>query len=113
MQSLIQRGDVWWADLNPTKGREQHGVRPVLVLSCNALNKNSGTVICIPLTSSEPKAGFPLTLEITSTDLPKRSWAKISQVRVLSVDRLTDKIAMIELPELDKIQAGLIQLTSQ
>jgi mRNA interferase MazF len=112
MTDLVERGDVWWADLNPTRGREQNGIRPILIISCNALNRNSGTVICVPLTSSEPRAGFPLTLEVTSTDLPKRSWAKISQIRVLSIDRLTDKIATIESSELDKIQAGLIQLTS-
>jgi mRNA interferase MazF len=112
MNDLVERGDVWWADLNPTRGREQNGIRPILVISCNALNRNSGTVICVPLTSSEPRAGFPLTLEVTSTDLPKRSWAKISQIRVLSIDRLTDKIATIESSELNKIQAGLIQITS-
>jgi mRNA interferase MazF len=108
----IQRGDVWWADLNPTRGREQNGIRPIVVISCNALNRNSGTVICLPLTSSEPRAAFPLTLEITSADLPKKSWVKISQIRVLSVDRLTDKIATISVQELDQIQTGLIQLTS-
>jgi mRNA interferase MazF len=112
MSKQIQRGDIWWADLNPTRGREQSGIRPVLILSCNALNRNSGTVICIPLTSSEPRAGFPLTLEITSTKLPKRSWAKISQVRVLSTDRLTEKIAAIDSSELEQIQSGLIELTS-
>jgi mRNA interferase MazF len=112
MNDLVERGDVWWADLNPTRGREQNGIRPILIISCNALNRNSGTVICVPLTSSEPRAGFPLTIEITSIDLPKRSWVKISQIRVLSIERLTDKIATIESSELDKIQAGLIQLTS-
>jgi mRNA interferase MazF len=112
VSDVIKRGDIWWADLNPTRGREQNGIRPIVVISCNALNRNSGTVICVPLTSSEPKAGFPLTLEITSTDLPKRSWVKISQIRVLSIDRLTDKIGSVEPGELDQIQAGLVQLTS-
>jgi mRNA interferase MazF len=108
----IHRGDIWWADLNPTRGREQNGIRPIVVISCDALNRNSGTVICCPLTSSEPKAGFPLTLEITAVDLPKRSWVKISQIRVLSIDRLTNKLTAIDQPELDQIQAGLMQLTS-
>jgi mRNA interferase MazF len=112
MTEEIHRGDVWWADLNPTRGREQNGIRPVVIISCNVLNRNSGTVICIPLTSSEPKARFPLTLEITSTSLPKRSWAKISQVRVLSTDRLTEKIAAINSAELAQLQSGLIELTS-
>jgi mRNA interferase MazF len=112
VSDVIKRGDIWWADLNPTRGREQNGIRPIVVISCNALNRNSGTVICVPLTSSEPKAGFPLTLEITSTDLPKRSWVKISQIRVLSIDRLTDRIGSVEPGELDQIQAGLVQLTS-
>jgi mRNA interferase MazF len=65
----------------------------------------------VPLTSSEPRAGFSLTLEITSTDLPKRSWVKISQIRVLSIERLTDIIGSIKPEELAQIQAGLIQLT--
>ena len=58
----ILRGDIVWADLNPTRGREQTGQRPVLVISEDVFNERSGTVITVALTSEPQKAGFPLTL---------------------------------------------------
>ena len=62
----ILRGDIVWADLNPTKGHEQTGFRPVLVLSHDVFNQHSGTVIAIALTSQPQRAGFPLNLELSS-----------------------------------------------
>lgn len=59
----ILRGEIRWADLNPTKGREQSGLRPVLMLSHDVFNERSGTVIAMTLTSKPQRAGFPLTLE--------------------------------------------------
>lgn len=88
----ILRGDIRWANLNPTVGHEQSGIRPVLILSTDIFNERSGTVIAVAVTSQEPKAGYPLTLALENTGLPKASWAKISQVRTLSVDRIADKI---------------------
>jgi len=84
----ILRGDVVWADLNPTRGFEQAGQRPVVVISADVFNARSGTVIALAITSQPQRAGFPLTLELTSVKLPKRSWVKISQIRTLSVERL-------------------------
>jgi mRNA interferase MazF len=81
----VLRGDVRWADLGATRGSEQAGQRPVLVLSLDVFNERSGTVIAVALTSQEPRAGFPLTLESHATGLPKRSWIKISQIRTLVV----------------------------
>ena len=79
----ILRGDVVWADLDPTMGREQSGKRPVLVLSHDVFNERSGTVIALALSSQTQKAEFPLTYELDVAWLPKRSWVKISQVRTL------------------------------
>ena len=86
----ILRGDVRWADLNPVRGHEQAGRCPVLVLSHDVFNDRSGTVIAVALTSQEPRAGFPLTLESRATGLSKRAWMKISQIRTLSVDRIAN-----------------------
>ena len=80
----ILRGEIYWADLDPTQGREQAGHRPVLILSLAVFNERSGTVIAVALTSQAPKAGFPLTMELSSAGLPKQSWVKISQIRTLS-----------------------------
>ena len=106
----ILRGDIVWAELDPTQGHEQSGRRPVLILSHDVFNERSGTVIAIALTSQEPKAGFPLTLELNSTSLPKRSWAKMSQIRTLSVLRLSTKIGRVSPEELNQIIDGLHEI---
>lgn len=95
----VLRGEVYWADLNPVKGREQAGRRPVLVISHDVFNDRSGTVIAMAITSQAQKAGFPLNLEITEPGMPKRSWLKISQIRTLSLLRLGKRIAVLS-PEL-------------
>ncbi len=106
----ILRGDIVWADLDPTRGNEQAGQRPVLVLSEDVFNDRSGTVIAIALTSQPQRAGFPLTLELTNSKLPKRSWAKISQVRTLSVQRLKKRIGKASPEEMNRIVEGLNEL---
>jgi mRNA interferase MazF len=106
----ILRGDVRWADLNPVRGREQAGNRPVLVLSHGVFNERSGTVIAMAFTSRPQKAGFPLTLELESKRLPKRSWVKISQIRTLSVERLGSLIARAMPEEMDKVIEGLNEI---
>jgi mRNA interferase MazF len=107
----ILRGDIRWADLNPTIGSEQAGMRPVLVLSKNIFNEKSGTVIAVALTSQPQRAGYPLTIELVITkSLPKRSWVKISQIRTLSVQRLGDKIASANPEEISQIIEGLNEI---
>ena len=106
----ILRGEICWADLDPTKGREQAGQRPVLILSQDILNDRSGTVIAVALTSQPQKAGFPLTLELSNPELPKRSWVKISQIRTLSTERLGKRIARISEKELDFVIEGLNEI---
>jgi mRNA interferase MazF len=106
----ILRGDIIWADLEPTLGNEQAGQRPVLILSEDVFNEHSGTVVAIALTSQPQRAGFPLTLELLDAKLPKRSWAKISQIRTLSVQRLKKKIGRASLEELEQIVEGLNEL---
>lgn len=106
----ILRGDIIWAELNPVVGHEQAGQRPVVVLSQDVFNERSGTVIAVVVSSQEPRAGFPLTHEIMSVKLPKRSWAKISQIRTLSVERLGRKLGRLSPEELDRIVEGLNEI---
>jgi mRNA interferase MazF len=106
----ILRGDVVWADLNPVRGREQAGQRPVLVLSHDVFNERSGTVIAVALTSQSPRAEFPLTWELKAKGLPKRSWAKISQIRTLSVERIGRRIARASSEEMAQIIEGLNEI---
>jgi mRNA interferase MazF len=105
----ILRGDIFWADLDPAIGHEQAGFRPVLIISEDVFNQRSATVIAMALTSQPPKAGFPLTFEL-STKLPKRSWVKISQIRTLSIKRLRSRITQISPEQLDEVVEGLKEI---
>src|SRR4051812_10980232 len=106
----ILRGDIVWADLNPVRGREQAGKRPVVVISDDIFNARSGTVIALALTSQVQRAGFPLTLELASVSLPERSWVKISQIRTLSTERIGKKLGRVTAEELDAIIEGLNEI---
>jgi mRNA interferase MazF len=106
----ILRGEIRWADLSPTVGREQSGPRPVLILSHNVFNEHSGTVIGIAITSQPQKAGFPLTLGLKTGNLPKPSWAKISQIRTLSTERIGKPIGKLSQEELVQVIEGLNEI---
>ena len=108
----ILRGEIRWVDLNPVRGHEQAGERPVLVLSHDVFNERSGTVIAVALTSQEPRAGFPLTMEIKTSGLPKRSWVKIGQIRTLSTERLGRRLARVSEEDLGHIVEGLNEIVS-
>jgi len=95
----ILRGEVRWAELNPTRGHEQAGRRPVLILSHDIFNKRSGT-----------EARFPLTYSLESKQLQKPSWVKISQIRTLSVERIGKKLGTVEPEQLAEIVDGLNQI---
>jgi len=109
----ILRGDILWADLNPAKGHEQAGQRPVLILSPEVFNDRSGTVIAMALTSQPQRAGFPLTMQITSINLPKITWVKISQIRTLSVERLGKRIGHISDDEMSQVIEGLNEIIGE
>jgi len=106
----ILRGSIYWADLNPVRGSEQAGVRPVLVLSHDVFNNRSGTVIAVALTNRPQTAGFPLTLKIESAELPQPSWVKISQIRTFSAERLGRRVAAVSTEEIDQVIEGLLEL---
>ena len=106
----ILRGEIRWADLNPVRGREQAGQRPVLIVSQDVFNERSGTVIAVALTSQPQRAGFPLTLELHARGLPKRSWVKISQIRTLAVERIGKVIGRSSPEELAQVVEGLNEI---
>lgn len=73
-------------------------------------NERSGTVIAMAITSQPQRAGFPLTLEIQTAGLPKRSWVKISQLRTLAVERIGKRIARLAPEEIAHILEGLNEI---
>jgi len=106
----ILRGEIRWADLNPVRGHEQAGLRPVLVLSQDVFNERSGTVIAMALTSQPQRAGFPLTLELAGPGLPKHSWVKISQIRTLAVERIGKRLGRAAPEDLAQVIDGLLEI---
>lgn len=106
---IIRRGEVWLADLEPTRGREQTGDRPVLIVSADRFNQGrSGLVIAVPFTTR--RRGLPIHVEVRPPDGGLRgiSFAMCEQVRSLAVDRLGAQ-PFGEVPEavLDSIQSRL------
>jgi len=79
-------------------------------LSEDVFNARSGTVIAVALTSQEPRAAFPLAWEIIGAGLPKRSWAKISQIRTLSTQRLGGKVGEATAREVATVLEGLNEI---
>lgn len=106
----VLRGEIRWADLNPVRGHEQAGTRPVVILSHDVFNERSGTVIAMAITSQAQRAGFPLTLELESDHLPKLSWVKISQIRTVSVKRIGDVIDTLPPETLSQLISGLNEI---
>lgn len=106
----ILRGDVYWADLNPVRGHEQAGLRPVVIISKDIFNERSGTVIAMAITSQPQRAGFPLTLELTDSNLTKQSWVKISQIRTISTERLGKKIDRLQPEILSQLVEGVNEI---
>lgn len=106
----ILRGEIYWADLNPVRGREQAGLRPVVILSNDLFNRHSGTVIAMAITSQPQKAGYPLAMELTGGNLPKESWVKISQIRTISVERLGKRLGEVSDEQMALLTNGLVEL---
>ena len=110
MARILRRGDIAWADLDPTQGREQAGKRPVVILSRDLFNAKSGTVLAMAITSQEPRAGFPFTVALQNSGLPKASWVKVSQIRTLDTARLGKVIGSCSDEVMERILTGLYQI---
>lgn len=106
----IVRGDIYWADLEPARGHEQAGRRPVLIISHEVFNAHSGTVIALAITSQSPRAGFPLIAPLPAKLLPKPSWVKMSQIRTLSTERLTHRLGRLDATEVNRLIEGLLDI---
>ena len=110
MDGRILRKEIYWADLNPIRGSEQGGIRPVLVISKNIFNQRSGTTVILAITSIKPKVKYPLVLELGCPSLPKRSWVKITQIRTISNQRFGDYIGQINAAQIKEILAAINDL---
>ncbi len=92
----IRQGEVWLADLNPVVGQEQHGYRPVVILSGNMLNSHLPLVFAAPLTTKVKHfKGNPIILPDRANGLSEPSELLVFHFRSMSRDRLVKKIGSV------------------
>ncbi len=90
----MRRGEIYFANLDPTVGAEIKKKRPVLIVSNNANNKAALTVTIVPITSNTNKIyPFDVLLETQDSELSKRSKAQCNQIRTISKLRIENKKA--------------------
>ena len=109
INTIVKRGDIFYADLSPVIGSEQGGVRPVLVVQNDIGNKYSPTVIVVAITSQINKAKLPTHLEISAKEfgLAKDSVVLLEQIRTLDTQRLKDKIGKCSPRFMEKVDKAL------
>ena len=109
-QAEIKRGEIYYADLSPTVGSEQGGVRPVLVIQNDIGNKYSPTVIVCAITSKLSKAKIPthIELECEKYNLPKDSVCLLEQIRTLDKQRLQQKVSCINETKMKEVERAIL-----
>jgi mRNA interferase MazF len=100
----IRRGDVWWIELDPTRGSEIKKTRPCLVVTANALNDTRFTAVVVPY-STAPRAAPPLTIPVQCDGQP--CVAVLDQIRAVSKERFHKRIGTAAETELSSITEGL------
>lgn len=104
----IEKGQVWYADLNPAVGSEQGGVRPVLIVQNDKGNKHSPTTIIAIITTRPNKAKLPTHCWISKAcGLPHNSMVELEQIRTIDKSRLTNCIGKITAFESGQVDCAL------
>ena len=91
----ILRGDIFYADLSPSQGSEQGGLRPVVVLQNNVGNKHAPTTIVAPITSRLSKKQLPTHITFNGCGLAKDSVILMEQIRTIDKSRLKQKMGCL------------------
>ncbi len=106
----VLRGEIWLADLNPIRGSEQAGTRPVLVLQTNAINRFTTTVLAVPFTTNLRRASLPSCAQVAAGEggLSSESVALCHQLRVLDKTRLTKRLGEIGGATLERIETCIL-----
>src|SRR5712675_1440260 len=94
---IVKRGEIWLADLNPTRGSEQAGTRPVLIFQNNSINRFTSTFLTIPLTTNLRRASLPTCVLVRQGEggLIKDSVALCHQLRVIDKLRLLRRLGVL------------------
>ena len=106
----FNRGEIWLANLNPTQGSEQEGIRPVIVFQNKVISQFSTTIIVIPLTTNLRRTKLPSSLLIAAGEggLNKNSVALCHQLRVIDRLRLSKKLGQLKLETVADLEAKVL-----
>ena len=106
---LIKRGDLFWVNLNPSKGSEQAGRRPVLILQNDVGNELAPTTIIAPLTTKSFSKEYPTNVNIPkgTAGLKTNSTVLLSQIRTIDKTRLEEQIGTLPAPHLRNVNRAI------
>ena len=110
VDTIVKRGEIYYADLSPVVGSEQGGVRPVLIIQNDTGNRHSPTVIAAAITSQTGKAKLPTHIELAASccGLPKDSVILLEQIRTLDKRRLREKIGVLQPDVMQKVSEAMM-----
>jgi mRNA interferase MazF len=102
----VERGEIWLANLDPTKGSEQAGTRPIIIFQENTISKFTSTIITIALTTNLRRASLPSCLLVSSGQggLNQDSVALCHQLRVLDKTRLIKRIGLLDINTIAELE---------
>ena len=106
----LQRGSVWWVNLDPTQGAEIKKIRPCVLVAATPINQARRTVLVVPLYSSDSPPHPPVTVKVSC--MGKNALAVCDQLRAVDKTRLTDWIEVMDQESLDSICKALQQVLS-
>lgn len=107
---IARRGEVWYANLNPTQGSEQSGVRPVLIFQNDRINQATTTTLIIPFTSNLRRAALPSCVQVAQGEgsLTTESILLCHQLRVLDETRLDYKLGKVSAQTMAEVEIGVL-----
>jgi len=106
----LQRGSIWWVNLDPTQSSEIKKIRPCVLVAATPINQARRTVLVVPLSSSDSPPHPPITVKVSC--MGKNALAVCDQLRAVDKTRLTDWIEAMDERSLDSIGKALQQVLS-
>ena len=104
----LLRGQVYWADLDPVRGHEQAGRRPVLILSSGQSNSRSELAIVLPITGSPQRTESTYSPQLESVEMPMESWILLRQIRTISEERILNYAGRVSNAELKRVVLAVL-----
>jgi mRNA interferase MazF len=107
----MKKGEIWMEELNPVKGSEQSGQRPVIIVSGNALNDHFDLVITCPLSSKVKNFPGNIILQPDNINgIKEKSEILVFQIRTISKQRLKVKLGNIGKEDMSRLEENLLKI---